>query len=51
MLWFNFIIGSNFIFLLFKLIIIYYNTQKHKENKFDKIEPQHIHTEDYKSKM
>ena len=26
-LWFNFILGSNFIFLSFKLIIIYYQTK------------------------
>ena len=35
MLWFNFILGSNFIFLCFKLIIIHYNTQKHKKRKFE----------------
>ena len=40
MLWFNFILGSNFIFLCFKLIIIYYHTQ-------NKIEPQHIHHNQY----
>ena len=34
MLWFNFILGSNFTFLCFKLIIIHYNTQ----NKNKKIE-------------
>ena len=48
MLWFNFILGSNFIFLCFKLIIIHYNTQKTKEHKIwtkDKIEPQHIHVQ------
>ena len=33
MLWFNFILGLNFIFLCFKLIIIYYHTPKTKENK------------------
>ena len=33
MLWINFILGSNFIFLCFKLIIIHYNTQKTKEDK------------------
>ena len=33
MLWFNFILGSNFTFLCFKLIIIHYNTQnKIKKN-------------------
>ena len=35
MLWFNFILGSNFIFLCFKLIIIHYNTQKRKKIKFE----------------
>ena len=35
MLWFNFILGSNFIFLCFKLIIIHYNTQKTKNIKFE----------------
>ena len=35
MLRFNFILGSNFIFLCFKLIIIYYNTQKQKTIKFE----------------
>ena len=30
MLWFNFILGLNFIFLCFKLIIIYYHTQKQR---------------------
>ena len=35
MLWFNFILGSNFIFLCFKLIIIHYNSQKHKKRKFE----------------
>ena len=34
MLWFNFILGLNFIFLCFKLIIIHYHTTKTKENKF-----------------
>ena len=48
MLWFNFILGSNFIFLCFKLIIIDYHTlpnPKTEENKIGtkkKIEPQHI---------
>ena len=32
---FNFILGSNFIFLCFKLIIIHYNTQKQKKIKFE----------------
>ena len=35
MLWFNFILGSNDIFLCFKLIIIHYNTQKQKKIKFE----------------
>ena len=35
MLWFNFVLGSNFIFLCFKLIIIHYNTQKQKKIKFE----------------
>ena len=35
MLWFNFILGSNFIFLCFKLVIIHYNTQKQKKTKFE----------------
>ena len=34
MLWFNFILGSNFIFLCFKLVIIYYHTQKQRKIKF-----------------
>ena len=34
MLWFNFILGLNFIFLCFKLIIIHYHTQKQREIKF-----------------
>ena len=34
MLWFNFILGLNFIFLCFKLIIIYYHTQKQRKIKF-----------------
>ena len=35
LLWFNFILDSNFIFLnCFKLIIIYYHTQEHREIKF-----------------
>ena len=37
MLWFNFILGSNFIFLCFKLIIIHYkNTQIQKLPKKQK---------------
>ena len=35
MLWFNFILGLDFTFFCFKLIIIYYNTQKQR-NKDDK---------------
>ena len=35
LLWFNFIFGSNFIFLCFKLIIIHYNTQKQRKIKFE----------------
>ena len=35
MLWFNFILDSNFIFLCFKLIIIYYHTQKQRKIKFE----------------
>ena len=34
MLWFNFILGLNFIFLCFKLIIIHYRTQKQRKMKF-----------------
>ena len=33
MLWFNFILGSTFIFFCLKLIIIHYHTQKQKEIK------------------
>ena len=32
-LWFNFILGSIFIFFCLKLIIIHYHTQKQKERK------------------
>ena len=35
MLWFNFILRSNVIFLCFKLVIIHYNTQKQKKTKFE----------------
>ena len=38
MLWFNFILGLNFIFLCFKLIILHYHTPKQR-----KIEFKHIH--------
>ena len=34
MLWFNFILGLNFIFFCFKFMIIYYHTQKRKKIKF-----------------
>ena len=34
MLWFNFILGLNFIFFCFKLITIHYHTQKRKKIKF-----------------
>ena len=34
MLWFNFILDLNFIFLCFKLIIIYYLTQRQSKTKF-----------------
>ena len=34
MLWFNFFLGLNFIFLCFKLIIIHYHTQKQRKIKF-----------------
>ena len=34
MLWFSFILGSNCIFLGFKLIIRYYHTQKQRKIKF-----------------
>ena len=34
MLWFNFIIGFNFNFLCFKLIIIHYNIQEEWKIKF-----------------
>ena len=34
MLWFNFILGLNFIFFCLKLILIHYQTQKQKKIKF-----------------
>ena len=34
MLWFNFILGLNFIFFCFKLIIIHYHTPKQRKIKF-----------------
>jgi len=33
MLWFNFILGLNFIFHCFKLIIIHYHTQKPQQQR------------------
>ena len=33
MLWFNFILGLNFIFLCFKLVIIHYHTPKQRKIK------------------
>ena len=35
MLWFKFILGLNFIFFCFKVIIIHYRTQKQKKIKFE----------------
>ena len=35
MLWFKFILGLNFIFFCFKVIIIHYHTQKQREIKFE----------------
>ena len=46
MLWFNFILGINFIFLCFKLIIILYRTQKQRKIQMstkDKSELQNIY--------
>ena len=46
MLWFNFILGINFIFLCFKLIIIQYRTQKQRKIQMstkDKSELQDIY--------
>ena len=34
MLWFNFILGLNFLFFCFKLIMIHYHTLKQKKRKF-----------------
>ena len=34
MLWFNFILDLNYTFPCFKLVIIYYHTQKHRKIKF-----------------
>ena len=33
-LWFNFVLGSNFISLCLKLVIIHYHTQKQRKIKF-----------------
>ena len=35
MLWFNFILGLNYMFVCFKVIIIHYHTQKQKKRKFE----------------
>ena len=35
MLWFNFFLGLNFIFLCLKLIIIHYHTPKQRKIKFE----------------
>ena len=46
MLWFNFILGINFIFLCFKLMIIHYRTQKQRKIQMstkDKSELQDIY--------
>ena len=46
MLWFNFILGINFIFLCFKLIIILYRTQNQRKIQMsakDKSELQDIY--------
>ena len=46
MLWFNFFLGLNFLFLCLKLIIMHYGTPKQRKNKIEtkqKIEPKHIH--------
>ena len=46
MLWFNFILGSNFLFFCFLGIVMYDNEFETRENKIwteDKIEPQQIH--------
>ena len=46
MLWFNFILGINFIFPCFKLIIIHYRTQKQRKIQMstkDKSELQDIY--------
>ena len=34
LLWFNFILGSNFIFLCLKLIVLYYHPLNQREIKF-----------------
>ena len=51
MLWFNFILGLNFISICFKLIIIPYQTPKQRELKFKpgiKYDPQQIYATNYK---
>ena len=51
MLWFNFILGLNFISIFFKLIIIHYQTPKQRELKFKpriKYDPQQIYATNYK---
>ena len=51
MLWFNFILGLNFISICFKLIIIHYQTPKQRELKFKpriKYDPQQIYATNYK---
>ena len=35
MLWFNFVLGLNIIFLCFELVIIHYHTQKQRKIKFE----------------
>ena len=35
LLWLNFILGLNFIFLCFRLILIYYHTEKQRKIKFE----------------
>ena len=45
LLWCNFILGLNCIFLHLKLIITHYRTQRQRKIPENKIEPQHIHAE------
>ena len=50
MLWFNFILGLNFISICFKLIIIHYQSPKQRELKFKpriKYDPQRIYATNY----